>query len=110
MFLQFSTVPPSLFAGWFRVFAKFTNAVSQDMEDLTRLFYTCMHWKTRRLSLVTQQLVKFNPALNNLLIIDDLMEDLCNVRKAATLLTRDMHHNNVTVFFTAQICLSKAIV
>ena len=25
MFLQFSTVPPNLFAGWFRVFAKFTN-------------------------------------------------------------------------------------
>ena len=46
--------------------------------------------------------VKFNPAPNNLLIIDDLMKELCNDKKASTLFTRDTHHNNVTVFFIVQ--------
>jgi len=46
--------------------------------------------------------VSFNPKFNNLLILDDLMEELSNDKKASTLFTRDMHHKNVTVFFIVQ--------
>ena len=46
--------------------------------------------------------VQFDPRLNNLLILDDLMEELAGDKKASTLFTRDMHHKNVTVFFVVQ--------
>ena len=46
--------------------------------------------------------VQFDPNVNNLLIIDDLMEELANGKKGSTLFTRDMHHKNVTVFFVVQ--------
>ena len=46
--------------------------------------------------------VQFDPRLNNLLILDDLMEELAGDKKASTLFTRDMHHKNITVFFVVQ--------
>jgi len=48
------------------------------------------------------QEVVFNPKLNNILIIDDLMEELSSDKSTSTLFTRDMHHKNVTVFFIVQ--------
>ena len=44
--------------------------------------------------------VQFDPRLNNLLILDDLMEEVAGDKKASTLFTRDMHHKNV--FFVVQ--------
>ena len=46
--------------------------------------------------------VQFDPRLNNLFILDDLMEELAGDKKASTLFTRDMHHKNITVFFVVQ--------
>ena len=46
--------------------------------------------------------VQFDPRLNNLLILDDLMEELAGDKKASTLFTRDTHHKNDTVFFVVQ--------
>jgi len=46
--------------------------------------------------------VQFDPNINNLLVIDDLMEELSSDKDASTLFTRDMHHKNITVFFIVQ--------
>jgi len=46
--------------------------------------------------------ITFNPRINNLLILDDLMEELSADKKASTLFTKDMHHKNVTVIFVVQ--------
>ena len=46
--------------------------------------------------------ITFNPRINNLLILDDLMEELFADKKASALLTKDMHHKNVTVIFVVQ--------
>ena len=43
----------------------------------------------------------FNPTQPSILVIDDLMEELCNSKKLPTLFTREMHHKN-TVFFRVQ--------
>ena len=46
--------------------------------------------------------VDFNSNRANLLVIDDLMEELCNHKELSTLFTREMHHKNITVFFLVQ--------
>ncbi len=46
--------------------------------------------------------ITFDPKVNNLLVLDDLMEELSSDKNASTLFTRDMHHKNVTVFFIVQ--------
>lgn len=46
--------------------------------------------------------IDFNENENNMLILDDVMEEVSNNKKASTLFTRDMHHKNVTVWFVLQ--------
>jgi len=36
--------------------------------------------------------ITFDPKVNNLLVLDDLMEELSSDKNASTLFTRDMHH------------------
>ena len=48
--------------------------------------------------------VQFDPNVNNLLIIDDLMEELANGKKGSTLFTRDMHHKDLSF-----LCCSKPV-
>jgi hypothetical protein len=44
----------------------------------------------------------FHPDDNTLLVLDDLMEEVCANKKAAALFTRGIHHKNVTVIFLYQ--------
>ena len=44
----------------------------------------------------------FDPTRNNLLILDDVMQEVPETRRAASLFTRDMHHKNVSVWFVLQ--------
>ncbi len=46
--------------------------------------------------------IQFDSRIFNLLIIDDLMDELCNDKKLSTLFTRDVHHKNITVLFVVQ--------
>ena len=46
--------------------------------------------------------VNFTSRQRSLLVIDDLMEELCNSKELSTLFAREMHHKNVTVFFLVQ--------
>ena len=43
--------------------------------------------------------VVFDPTKNNLLILDDVMQEVSETKRAASLFTRDMHHKNVSVWF-----------
>ena len=38
----------------------------------------------------------------SILVLDDLMEELCNSKELSTLFTREMHHKNTTVLFLLQ--------
>ena len=44
----------------------------------------------------------FNPKIDNLLIVDDLMEEISNNKAAAALFTRGIHHQNISVIFISQ--------
>ena len=46
--------------------------------------------------------VEFNSSQPSILIVDDLMKELCNNKELSTLFTREMHHKNATVFFRLQ--------
>jgi len=46
--------------------------------------------------------VDFNPKSPTILVIDDLMEELCNNKELSVLFTREIHHKNITVFFLVQ--------
>ena len=46
--------------------------------------------------------VGFNSSQPSILVVDDLMEELCNNKELSTLFTREMHHKNITVFFLLQ--------
>lgn len=46
--------------------------------------------------------LEFSARVPSLLIIDDLMEELCNNKELSVLFTREMHHKNITVFFLVQ--------
>ena len=46
--------------------------------------------------------VNFSSRQPSILVIDDLMEELCNSKQLSTLFTREMHHKNITVFFVVQ--------
>ena len=46
--------------------------------------------------------VWFNSSQPSSLVVDDLMEELCNNKELSTLFTREMHHKNITVFFLLQ--------
>lgn len=44
----------------------------------------------------------FDSSQNTLLILDDLMDEICNSKQASALFTRGIHHRNVTVLFLYQ--------
>ena len=44
----------------------------------------------------------FGPTRNNLLILDDVVQEVSETKRAASLFTRDMHHKNVSVWFVLQ--------
>jgi len=44
----------------------------------------------------------FDPKLNNILILDDLMTEAGKDQKVLRIFTVDSHHNNITVFFLTQ--------
>ena len=46
--------------------------------------------------------VGFNSSQPSILVVDDLMEELCNNKELSTLFTREMHHKHITVFFLLQ--------
>jgi len=46
--------------------------------------------------------ISFSKRVPTILVIDDLMEELCNDKTLSVLFTREMHHKNVTVFFLVQ--------
>ena len=46
--------------------------------------------------------VGFNSSQPSILVVDDLMEELCNNKELSTLFTREMHHKNVTIFLLLQ--------
>ena len=46
--------------------------------------------------------VVFDPTRNSLLILDDVMQEVSETKRAASLFTRDMHHKNVSVCFILQ--------
>ena len=51
--------------------------------------------------------VEFNSKQPSNLIIDDLMEELCDNRELSTLFRREMHNKNITVFFLSKIYISR---
>lgn len=44
----------------------------------------------------------FDPDINNLLVWDHLMDQLCDNKKAAARFTRDIHHRTVMCLFSLQ--------
>jgi hypothetical protein len=44
----------------------------------------------------------FDPSINNVLVLDDLMEEISNNTKASKLFTKYIHHKNISVFFLVQ--------
>jgi len=46
--------------------------------------------------------ISFSKKIPTVLVIDDLMEELCNDKSLSMLFTREMHHKNITVFFLVQ--------
>lgn len=44
----------------------------------------------------------FDPQINNMIIIDDLMAEACGDKKIANLFTKTSHHRNLTVIFILQ--------
>jgi len=46
--------------------------------------------------------ITFSKKIPTILVIDDLMEELCNDKTLSVLFTREMHHKNITVFFLVQ--------
>ena len=46
--------------------------------------------------------VEFNSSQPSILVVDDLIKELCNNKELSTLFTREMHHKNITVFFLLQ--------
>jgi len=46
--------------------------------------------------------IQLDPSINNMIILDDVMQEVSENRRAATLFSRDMHHKNVTVWFILQ--------
>ena len=51
--------------------------------------------------------VEFNSKQPSILVIDDLLEELLDNRELSTLLTREMHHKNIAVFFLSKIYISR---
>lgn len=51
---------------------------------------------------ILDETVQFDSSVNNMLILDDVMHEVAEKKKAATLFTRDMHHKNVSVWFILQ--------
>ena len=46
--------------------------------------------------------IVFDPTRNDLLILDDVMQEVSEAKRAASLFARDMRHKNVTVCFVLQ--------
>jgi septin family protein len=44
----------------------------------------------------------FDPKINNLLVLDDLMEEISSNPKASRLFTKSIHHKNLSVLFLVQ--------
>jgi len=44
----------------------------------------------------------FNPNVANLVVLDDLMDAVCENKRAASLFTQGIHHKNLSVIFLAQ--------
>ena len=46
--------------------------------------------------------MEFNSSQPSILVVDILVEEICNNKELSILFTREMHHKNITVFFLLQ--------